>query len=74
MTYCDLLVFHYRFEIYSIDSSKMIGTFPEVLMNFNRLTFLNSLTTYKPGKYRHGQVGPVPAQLPATDNRAPEDR
>ena len=28
--------FH-SFEVYSIDSSKMMGKFPEVSMNFNRL-------------------------------------
>ena len=36
VTCCDLSDFFNRFEVYSIDSSKMMGNFPEVL-NFNHL-------------------------------------
>lgn len=32
---CDLLVFIYYFEVYSIDSTKMWGNFPEVFNRFS---------------------------------------
>jgi hypothetical protein len=38
-----LLVYEFEFEVYFLDSPKMMGEFPEVLMNyFNRGCFSNS--------------------------------